>query len=488
MMRNDINFAMVAMVRSSGALESINVETNATEHSMLKNNGIPWYNNSLQHHFTNESGASSSKPDSLSKSGALYDWSPAVRSVILSSFYWCYVLSQVVGGIATQYFGTKKVFGWSQFATALCSVCIPVGADIHYTVVIILRSVQGFASGLTWPAMYAIVGFWIPLAERSRFMSSFQGFSIGIGLTYPLCGFIINEFGWRYVFYTTGSLGMLWCILWYYLAFNTPKEHPRISTKEFEYIEFTVSAEAKEALGMKVPWKSILTSLPVWAVAITTFGRIWIHYIFIVCGPNFMKNILKFNYQANGVLSGMPFICSYASSVLFCYVADKIILNHWLGITNVRKLFTALSQVIPGILIYWIGYIDTNIGLLLVVWFVAVALITASYAGAMAMIVDMAPNLAGPVLAFCQTIHMSASFLSPLVSGLIITNEANIMANFWTFERSNHLHVPTGNSFAILYQTYTSSQPSDNDKPRKSLLSNFHTSAPHNNVPRMWHM
>lgn len=29
--------------------------------------------------------------------------------------------------------------------------------------------------GLTWPAMYAIVGYWIPPHERSRFMSSFQG-------------------------------------------------------------------------------------------------------------------------------------------------------------------------------------------------------------------------------------------------------------------------------------------------------------------------
>jgi len=137
------------------------------------------------------------------------------------------VLSQVVGGIATQYFGTKCVFGWSQLATALCSLLMPLGAELHYAVVIVLRSIQGFASGLTWPAMYAMVGYWIPLSERSRFMSSFQGFSIGIGLTYPLCGFIITTVGWPFVFYTTGLLGVGWCILWYTLAFNTPREHPR---------------------------------------------------------------------------------------------------------------------------------------------------------------------------------------------------------------------------------------------------------------------
>lgn len=58
-----------------------------------------------------------------------------------------------------------------------------------------------------------------------------------------------------------------------------------------------------------------------------------------------------------------------------------------------------------------------NIILALVVWFIAVTLITASYAGAMANIVDIAPNLAGPTLAFAQTIHMTASFLSPIAEG-----------------------------------------------------------------------
>ena len=42
-----------------------------------------------------------------------------------------------------------------------------------------------------------------------------------------------------------------------------------------------------------------------------------------------------------------------------------------------------------------IGYLGCNIILVLVVWFTAVTLITAAYAGAMASIVDIAPNFAG---------------------------------------------------------------------------------------------
>lgn len=99
-----------------------------------------------------------------------------------------------------------------------------------------------------------------------------------------------------------------------------------------------------------------------------------------------------------------------------------------MSLTNVRKIFTALSQVVPGILVVLIGYLGCNVILVLVVWFIAVTLITAAYAGAMANIVDIAPNLAGPVLAFAQTIHMTASFLSPIAAGLLTQDNQSLDA------------------------------------------------------------
>lgn len=304
----------------------------------------------------------------------------------------CVCVQQVVGGVATQRFGTKNVFGWSQFVTAACSMCIPLASKYHYCALILLRSIQGFASGLTWPAMYAVVGYWIPAKERSRFMSSFQGFSVGIGLTYPLCGFIIKNWGWEPVFYTSGSIGMLWCLIWFFLAFNTPEEHPRISCHEFDYIQRNIDDSIRSGHGMKVPWKSIFKSLPAWAIGITTFGRIWVHYTFIMGGPTYMKNILGFDIQTNGVLSGTPFLCSYISSVIFCWIADYLMRRQIMSLTNIRKLMSVLSQVFPGIIALFIVYTD-DIYTILVIWFISVTFITAAYAGPMANVVDIGENL-----------------------------------------------------------------------------------------------
>lgn len=410
MMRTDINIAMVAMAKlPPPSPQHVNASTDSPLYCYS-----PSFNSSAD------------KESTETTEEGEFDWDATVQGVILSSFYWCYILSQVVGGMLTQKFGTKAVFGYSQLATAICSLLIPQAAYIHYGCLVFLRSIQGIASGLTWPAMYAIVGQWIPAVERSRFMSSFQGFSCGIGLTYPLAGFLIAHCGWKVVFYTTGSLGAIWCLFWYFFAFDAPHKHPRISKQELEYIQSNIGTTCSGGQAMKVPWLKIMTSLPAWAIGITTFGRIWVHYTFIIPGPMYMKTVLGFSIQKNGLLSGLPFLVSYLSSVVFCYVADYLVTRNILSLTNVRKLFTALSQVIPGLMVLAIGYLGCNIVMVLITWFTAVTLITASYAGAMASVVDIGPNLAGPILAFAQTIHMTASFLSPMVAGFILRNNTSL--------------------------------------------------------------
>ncbi|ERL95782.1 hypothetical protein D910_00296, partial [Dendroctonus ponderosae] len=217
------------------------------------------------------------------------------------------------------------------------------------------------------------------------------GFSIGIGVTYPLCGFLIAHLGWRSVFYTTGSIGVAWCLIWYLLAFDSPETHPRISLREQKYIRENTVNTYENSRQQQVPWKSILTSKAAWSIGITTFGRIWVHYTFIISGPTYMKRILGFSIEKNGLLSGAPFICSYIASVFFCYIADKLVTGNYMSLTNVRKLMTALCkhlnyyltrqpQVVPGALVPLVSYLGCDIELVLVVWFIAVTMITASYA------------------------------------------------------------------------------------------------------------
>jgi MFS family permease len=48
---------------------------------------------------------------------------------------------------------------------------------------------------------------------------------------------LIAWWGWESVFYATGIIGTVWFIAWWFLVFDSPREHPRITVKEQAYIE-----------------------------------------------------------------------------------------------------------------------------------------------------------------------------------------------------------------------------------------------------------
>ncbi|KAI4454398.1 solute carrier family 17 [Holotrichia oblita] len=132
MMRTDINLAIVAMVEEPTQPE----KANATDEYCFSSDVVI-----------------DDGPTRVVDYGGTLQWSADIQSYVLASFYWAYIVSQVVGGLATQKLGTKRVFGYAQLATAICSLSIPWASETHYAIVIVLRSIQGFASGLATPAM-----------------------------------------------------------------------------------------------------------------------------------------------------------------------------------------------------------------------------------------------------------------------------------------------------------------------------------------------
>lgn len=60
--------------------------------------------------------------------------------------------------------------------------------------------------------------------------------SFGSSITYFVSGFIIDAFSWEGVFYATGITGILWCGAWWYLMFDRPELHPRLTDEEKQAI------------------------------------------------------------------------------------------------------------------------------------------------------------------------------------------------------------------------------------------------------------
>ncbi|KAF5274222.1 hypothetical protein FQA39_LY07326 [Lamprigera yunnana] len=351
--------------------------------------------------------------------GGNLDWSMNVQYYVLTSFYWTYIIAQVVGGIASQRLGAKIVVGYGLFVSSLCNFCIPLVSNVHYVLVILLQIIHGLAQGVVWPAFYCMISSWIPINERARFITSFQGLSIGSSIGSIMAGFIITKFRWMYVFIMAGGLGLLWSAAWYFLAYNKPETHPNISISELAYIQKHRNRNDEKS-NKSIPWKSILLSLPVWAIAVTSFGRMWLQLTLALYGSLYLKTVIGLDITSNGLWSGLMPACNLFSSLFFSYTSDKLLDYKRLSVVRNRKLFSGIGQLIPGILSICFGYLECNITLTVVIWLLLHIFPTANFAGSMVNSVDLTPNFTGPTMAFVQVMLMAPTIFATLVAKIII--------------------------------------------------------------------
>jgi MFS transporter, ACS family, glucarate transporter len=165
---------------------------------------------------------------------------PVAMGYIFSAFGWSHVAAQAPGGWLLDRFGSKWVYAfgiliWSFFTLLQGMVGFFTGATA-VAVLFLLRLLIGLAEAPSFPANARIVAAWFPGNERgtaSAFFNSGQYFATVIFA--PLMGWIAHDFGWPYVFYVMGALGVLVGIIWIKMMYG-PKDHPGINEAEFDYI------------------------------------------------------------------------------------------------------------------------------------------------------------------------------------------------------------------------------------------------------------
>lgn len=77
---------------------------------------------------------------------AEFDWDKNVRSTILASFFYGYIVTQIPGGWLSDTYGGKRVFGISMAVAAVATILLPVCARTSVVLVYVLRVIVGLAT------------------------------------------------------------------------------------------------------------------------------------------------------------------------------------------------------------------------------------------------------------------------------------------------------------------------------------------------------
>lgn len=73
-----------------------------------------------------------------------FKWNEMEQGYVLGSFYWFHWVLQIPSGILAKKYGTKLVFGLSNFTGCLLCFFMPIAAYYNVQLLVILRIVQGF--------------------------------------------------------------------------------------------------------------------------------------------------------------------------------------------------------------------------------------------------------------------------------------------------------------------------------------------------------
>ncbi|XP_029176007.1 sialin-like [Nylanderia fulva] len=353
-----------------------------------------------------------------------YDWDEYTQGLILSSFYWGYVITHLPGGILAEKFGGKYSLGLGMLSTAIFTLLTPVVVDWSESDgLIVLRILMGLGEGTTFPALNAMLAQWTPPEERSMIGSLvFAGAQIGTVLSNVFSGLMLHTYTWPVVFYVFGGIGVLWFLVWVLICYNNPYEHPFISEREVKYLHERMN-EHTHAKPPPVPWRHMLLSAPVWALIAAQIGHDWGFFTMVTDLPKYMSGVLKYPIQTNGFVSSLPYLVMWICSILSSWLADRIITRGIISRTNVRKIGTTIASIGPGIFIIAASYAGYNNTLVVAMFTIGMALMGTFYPGMKVNGLDLSPNYSGTLMALVNGIGAFSGIITPYIVGVLAPDQ-----------------------------------------------------------------
>ncbi|XP_024936933.1 sialin isoform X2 [Cephus cinctus] len=348
-------------------------------------------------------------------SGEPFDWSPEVRGQLIAAYSYGNVPGNFIGGIMALKLGPKRAVLWTALLAALISLITPLLAHAHWGVLLMSRVIIGFTGGVTFPACHTMVAKWAPPDEKQRFIWSLLGGTFGTMLTYPMIAGIAGDINWEMGWYLPSLLMFVWIGFWALLAYDTPNEHPGISTKEKEYIlnsQMGIVRQEKPTLK-QTPVKQIFTSIPFWSLIMCHFGNLFLLFFYQNAMMLYLTKALGFKLAKGGAIASLPWAGRMLFGFFFSWAGDTIKKRKLISITALRKGATIFSHLIPGICLIAVGYLGCSF-----VWANFFLVLALGFNGAASISnlsnnQDLSPNFAGFLYGIMNTIGCTTGMIIP---------------------------------------------------------------------------
>jgi ACS family hexuronate transporter-like MFS transporter len=254
-------------------------------------------------------------------------WSESQYASVVCWFTLVYALGFLIAGWWFDRVGVRRGFATAVVVWSLAAI----GHALARTTAAFAaaRAVLGLGESANFPGAIKSVGEWFPKEERALATGIFNaGTNTGAILTPLIVPLIALNWGWRWAFIVTGSLGFLWLFLWLAL-YRSP--------------EATSAASAAPA-APRVPWLRLLALRQTWAIVAGKFlaDPVWWFYLYWL--PKFLDR----TYGIKLAQVALPLITVYviadAGSIGGGWLSSSLLKRGW-TVNRARKTAMLLMAV-----------------------------------------------------------------------------------------------------------------------------------------------
>jgi MFS transporter, ACS family, glucarate transporter len=348
---------------------------------------------------------------------------------VFSAFGWAYVIAQLPGGWFLDRFGSKRVYTWSILLCAVFNLLQGFvdmfSAAAAVVILFVLRFLAGLAQAPAFPGNSRIVASWFPVGERGTASSIFSSAQYFATVAFaPLVGWFTSTYGWKYVFFFIGFLGLVTTVIWAKMI-HSPKEHSMINEAELHFIEqggALIELDAGTAMKNEpiIKWsnvKQLLQSRMMLGIYLGQYCTSTLTYFFITWFPVYLVKDRGMSLLKAGVVATLPALFGFLGSILGGLTSDWL-LRRGYSLSAARKIPIVIGMLLSMSMVIC-NYITADF---LIIFLMSLAFFGKAFgAQGWAVVSDTSPpEISGIGGGLFNTFGNVAGITTPIIIGYIV--------------------------------------------------------------------
>ncbi|XP_067001779.2 voltage-gated purine nucleotide uniporter SLC17A9 isoform X2 [Anabrus simplex] len=380
------------------------------------------------------------------------NWSKTDSGTILSSFFWGYTLTQVLGGYLSDRIGGQKVILTAAVGWSLCTFWMPYFiwflSDQRSSVnfIVLIRVLHGAFQGVHFPSMSSLTSQRLTEKERASFFSVLtSGSAVGTIVTGVLGSYLLDHFGWPTVFLMIGLLGFMWTFVLRYYTLALDRRKAAIVSVP---LKLHSSLPTREKLP--VPWVKLFKRLSFWSCVIGHACQNNCFFLLLSWLPTYFHDTFP---QAKGwVVNMLPWLFCIPCTFLGKWLSERCIARGY-STTATRKIIEVICLGTQALSLILINQISSYYWALLNMT-LAIAATGFHNNAILVNPQDLAPKHSGSVFGLMNTVGAVPGFLGVYLAGYILETTKSWSAVFHTTAAINMIgciiYVVFGSGNAIV--------------------------------------